>query len=103
MITFPVSLSENVHYFLCAGKVHLILREAEDSAAEDHYEWNKVTTCVHNLFGGGQRWVDQYGEMIIKNASKGLTCKLSFVRVSLCFTAPLSNQLWHLVFQDVIL
>lgn len=64
------------------GKVHLVLREDLESVMEDHYEWNKVTTCVHNLFGGGQRWVDQYGEMIIKNTNKGLTCKMSFVRVS---------------------
>ncbi|XP_068238712.1 oxysterol-binding protein-related protein 3-like isoform X2 [Palaemon carinicauda] len=68
--------------FQPSGKVHLILREKNDSEKEDHYEWNKVTTCVHNLFGGGQRWVDQYGEMIIRNPNKGLTCKLSFVRAS---------------------
>ncbi|XP_066988597.1 oxysterol-binding protein-related protein 6-like isoform X6 [Macrobrachium rosenbergii] len=68
--------------FQPSGKVHLILREQNDSGKEDHYEWNKVTTCVHNLFGGGQRWVDQYGEMIIRNPNKGLTCKLSFVRAS---------------------
>ncbi|KAK7078739.1 hypothetical protein SK128_020462, partial [Halocaridina rubra] len=66
--------------FQPAGMVHLALREVDDSGKEDHYEWNKVTTCVHNLFGGGQRWVDQYGEMIIRNPIKGLTCKLSFVR-----------------------
>lgn len=61
-----------------------MLREPPDGGGnEDHYEWNKVTTCVHNLFGGGQRWVDQYGEMLIRNTSNGLTCKLSFVRVSI--------------------
>ncbi|XP_071546039.1 oxysterol-binding protein-related protein 3-like isoform X2 [Panulirus ornatus] len=68
--------------FQPTGKVHLVLREQEDSGTEDHYEWNKVTTCVHNLFGGGQRWVDQYGEMIIKNTTNSLICKLSFVRAS---------------------
>lgn len=68
--------------YLPTGKVHLVLREQLDSGTEDHYEWNKVTTCVHNLFGGGQRWVDQYGEMIIKNTTNSLICKLSFVRVS---------------------
>ncbi|KAK3866954.1 hypothetical protein Pcinc_027540 [Petrolisthes cinctipes] len=69
--------------FQPTGKVHLMLREAPDGGGnEDHYEWNKVTTCVHNLFGGGQRWVDQYGEMLIRNTSNGLTCKLSFVRAS---------------------
>ncbi|KAL1115128.1 hypothetical protein AAG570_007159 [Ranatra chinensis] len=30
----------------------------------DVYRWNKVTTCVHNLFSA-QRWVDQYGELTI--------------------------------------
>lgn len=69
-----------------AGKVHLVLREFLDTGSEDHYEWNKVTTCVHNLFGGGQRWVDQYGEMIIRNTTNGLMCKLSFVRVSILST-----------------
>ncbi|XP_047472936.1 oxysterol-binding protein-related protein 3-like [Penaeus chinensis] len=68
--------------FQPTGKVHLVLRELLDTGSEDHYEWNKVTTCVHNLFGGGQRWVDQYGEMIIRNTTNGLMCKLSFVRAS---------------------
>ncbi|GLG95172.1 Oxysterol-binding protein-related protein 6, partial [Gryllus bimaculatus] len=45
----------------------------------DHYRWNKVTTCVHNLFGG-QRWVDQYGELRITNGS--INCKLTFVKAS---------------------
>lgn len=40
--------------------------------------WNKVTTCVHNLLGG-QRWVDQYGEMQIRNG--GISCKLTFKKV----------------------
>lgn len=47
---------------------------------EDHYRWNKVTTCVHNLFGG-QRWVDQYGDLIITN-NKGIRCKLNFAKAS---------------------
>ncbi|XP_065347011.1 oxysterol-binding protein-related protein 6-like isoform X1 [Cloeon dipterum] len=46
----------------------------------DTYKWNKVTTCVHNVFGG-QRWVDQYGELNI-TSSKNITCKLTFVRSS---------------------
>lgn len=40
-----------------------------------------MTTCVHNLFGG-QRWVDQYGELKITNES--LICKLTFVKVRFC-------------------
>lgn len=49
----------------------------------DHYRWNKVTTCVHNLFGG-QRWVDQYGELRIQLV-KGFgnySCKLTFAKAS---------------------
>ncbi|KDR22246.1 oxysterol-binding protein-related protein 6-like [Zootermopsis nevadensis] len=45
----------------------------------DQYQWNKVTTCVHNLFGG-QRWVDQYGELRITNGR--INCKLTFVKAS---------------------
>nr|CAD7402069.1 unnamed protein product [Timema poppensis] len=46
----------------------------------DQYQWNKVTTCVHNLFGG-QRWVDQYGELRISSGKK-INCKLTFVKAS---------------------
>ncbi|XP_050427969.1 oxysterol-binding protein-related protein 6-like isoform X2 [Adelges cooleyi] len=49
--------------------------------SKDHYRWNKVTTCVHNLFGG-QRSVDQYGELKITNLDKNITCKLTFVKAS---------------------
>lgn len=45
----------------------------------DHYKWNKVTTCVHNLLGG-QRWADQYGEMTITNGN--IICKLTFTKGS---------------------
>ncbi|UYV82915.1 OSBPL6 [Cordylochernes scorpioides] len=47
----------------------------------DHYRWNKVTSCVHNVFSG-QRWVDQYGEMIITDSNEEVTCKLTFVKAS---------------------
>ena len=58
----------------------------------DHYRWQKVTSCIHNLLGG-QRWVDLYGEMIINNLDK-CTCKLTFVKV------PLSS---HLLLAPVIM
>ncbi|CAK1543640.1 unnamed protein product [Leptosia nina] len=62
--------------FQPAGRVHLILL-----ATGDHYTWNKVTTCVHNLFGG-QRWVDQYGDMLITRQGSDISCKLHFVKAS---------------------
>lgn len=49
--------------------------------SNDHYRWNKVTTCVHNLFGG-QRWVDQYGELNITNLDTNIVCKLTFAKAS---------------------
>jgi hypothetical protein len=47
---------------------------------KDHYTWNKPTTCVHNLLGG-QRWVDHYGEVVIRNHSHGIKCKLTYAKV----------------------
>lgn len=56
------------------GSVNLLLPKTGDL-----YTWNKVTTCVHNLFSG-QRWVDQYGELRITNGR--ITCKLTFAKAS---------------------
>ncbi|CAN8000553.1 unnamed protein product, partial [Ixodes pacificus] len=61
---------------LPVGSVHLEL-----FSSNSHYEWNKVTTCVHNIFSG-QRWVDQYGEMTIRDLTYEVTCKLTFVKAS---------------------
>lgn len=47
----------------------------------DHYEWNKVTSCIHNILSG-QRWIEHYGEMSIKNInSNDCQCKITFVKV----------------------
>lgn len=54
------------------GKVHLLLPLTGDT-----YTWNKVTTCVHNIFSN-QRWVDQYGELYITN--EYVSCKLTFAK-----------------------
>ncbi|KAK0067140.1 oxysterol-binding protein-related protein 6 [Biomphalaria pfeifferi] len=54
------------------GTVNVVLPKYRD-----HYKWNKVTTCVHNLLGG-QRWADQYGEMTIVNGS--IVCKITFTK-----------------------
>nr|CAD7194443.1 unnamed protein product [Timema douglasi] len=61
------------HYFVSTVNVSL-------PKHGDQYQWNKVTTCVHNLFGG-QRWVDQYGELRISSGKK-INCKLTFVKAS---------------------
>lgn len=56
------------------GIVNLVLPKWNEQ-----YKWNKVTTCVHNLLGG-QRWVDQYGEMQISCAD--IICKITFKKAS---------------------
>ncbi|XP_062313773.1 oxysterol-binding protein-related protein 6 isoform X4 [Osmerus eperlanus] len=46
----------------------------------DHYEWNKVTTCVHNILSG-RRWIEHYGEITIRNTrGSACICKLTFVK-----------------------
>lgn len=82
-ITFANVRQTVKFFYFCMNKYgyisHLICR------TNDHYQWNKVTTCVHNLFSG-QRWADQYGEMIITEENGDATCKLTFVKVSPSFT-----------------
>ncbi|XP_048101644.1 oxysterol-binding protein-related protein 7-like isoform X1 [Alosa alosa] len=46
----------------------------------DHYEWNKVITCIHNVFSP-QRHLEHYGDVVIRNKnSDGCTCKITFVK-----------------------
>uniref|UniRef100_A0A672ZCF5 Oxysterol-binding protein n=1 Tax=Sphaeramia orbicularis TaxID=375764 RepID=A0A672ZCF5_9TELE len=46
----------------------------------DHYEWNKVTSCVHNILSG-QRWIEHYGEISIRNNSSDVCqCKITFIK-----------------------
>ncbi|KAG7465551.1 oxysterol-binding protein-related 3-like [Solea senegalensis] len=57
------------------GTTHVTL-----PAFRDHYEWNKVTSCIHNILSG-QRWIEHYGEMVIKNInSDTCQCKVTFVK-----------------------
>ncbi|KAG7507034.1 hypothetical protein JOB18_022578 [Solea senegalensis] len=46
----------------------------------DHYEWNKVVTCIHNVLSQ-QRYLEHYGEVTIKNLNSSVcTCKITFVK-----------------------
>ncbi|XP_033628632.1 oxysterol-binding protein-related protein 6-like isoform X2 [Asterias rubens] len=45
----------------------------------DHYKYNKVTSCVHNILSG-ERWLDHYGESLITNGR--IVCKLTFTKAS---------------------
>ena len=42
------------------------VNEEFDIVTREVYSWNKVTTCIHNLFGTGNLWADLYGECRIK-------------------------------------
>ncbi|XP_026074365.1 oxysterol-binding protein-related protein 6-like isoform X5 [Carassius auratus] len=58
------------------GTVNVML----PSSYGDHYEWNKVTTCVHNILSG-RRWIEHYGEVTIRNTrNTTCICKLTFVK-----------------------
>ncbi|NXX78986.1 OSBL7 protein, partial [Urocolius indicus] len=47
----------------------------------DHYEWNKVTTCIHNVLSG-PRWIEHYGEVLIRNTRDlSYHCKITFCKV----------------------
>lgn len=57
------------------GTTHVTLPEFGD-----HYEWNKVTSCIHNILSG-QRWIEHYGEMSIRNTNNSeCQCKVTFVK-----------------------
>ncbi|XP_060714637.1 oxysterol-binding protein-related protein 7 isoform X2 [Tachysurus vachellii] len=46
----------------------------------DHYEWNKVVTCIHNVLSQ-QRYLEHYGEVTIRNLNNSVcTCKITFVK-----------------------
>ncbi|XP_062451573.1 oxysterol-binding protein-related protein 7 isoform X2 [Rhea pennata] len=46
----------------------------------DHFEWNKVTTCIHNVLSG-PRWIEHYGEVLIRNArDASYHCKITFCK-----------------------
>uniref|UniRef100_A0A8C7X3I2 Oxysterol-binding protein n=1 Tax=Oryzias sinensis TaxID=183150 RepID=A0A8C7X3I2_9TELE len=48
----------------------------------DHYEWNKVTSCIHNILSG-QRRIEHYGEISIKNSNSDICqCKITFIKTS---------------------
>uniref|UniRef100_UPI00398EC231 oxysterol-binding protein-related protein 6-like isoform X2 n=1 Tax=Pristiophorus japonicus TaxID=55135 RepID=UPI00398EC231 len=46
----------------------------------DHYQWNKVTSCIHNILSG-QRWIEHYGEVTITNIKSSVChCRLTFCK-----------------------
>lgn len=62
----------------------------------DHYEWNKIITCIHNVFSQ-QRHLEHYGDVTITNKNSNVcTCKITFVKVStLPRKSPLSKWIHY--------
>ncbi|PIO39184.1 hypothetical protein AB205_0183780 [Aquarana catesbeiana] len=62
------------------GETYECISEERGFRFGDHYEWNKVTSCIHNILSG-QRWIEHYGEIIIKNTKNGnCHCKVTFIK-----------------------
>lgn len=53
------------------------LNHVEIPEYRDHYVFEQVTSCVHNLVVG-RMWLDNYGEMEIVNRGSGVKCVISF-------------------------
>lgn len=70
----------------------------------DHYEWNKVVTCIHNVLSQ-QRYLEHYGEVTIRNLkSNTCTCKITFVKVTETTSCSTwSFSLWMLLCSSVLI
>lgn len=61
----------------------------------DHYEFEQVTACVHNIFlGTSKMWLDNYGDMEIVNRTTGDRCEIKFQKSGM-FSDP--NDLGYVV------
>jgi hypothetical protein len=54
------------------GNIHVFLPDTGD-----HFVWNKVVTCVRNILVG-TKWVENVGDMLIKNLRTGDTAVITF-------------------------
>jgi len=64
---FPLNLQ-----VLCNGVVHLKIPKFGD-----HITWNRATLCIHNVVVG-KLWIDNYGEVLIRNHSTGEMARVRF-------------------------
>ncbi|KAJ3601372.1 hypothetical protein NHX12_032341 [Muraenolepis orangiensis] len=63
----------------------------------DHYEWTKAVTCLHNVLSP-QRWLEHYGEVVIRNTNSDLcTCKVTFVKSRYWTTDGSKNEVQGVV------
>ncbi|XP_021109765.1 oxysterol-binding protein-related protein 3 isoform X4 [Heterocephalus glaber] len=73
------------------GTTHVTL-----PAFGDHFEWNKVTSCIHNILSG-QRWIEHYGEIVINNLNDdSCHCKVNFIKAK--YWSPNAHEIEGTVF-----
>lgn len=65
-----------VCFVIYLGIAHLVCPKSNN-----HYTWRKVTTTVNNIIVG-RLWVDNHGEMDIKNHTTGDNCHLKYFAYS---------------------
>eukprot|EP00899_Mesostigma_viride_P020706 jgi/Mesvir1/28637/Mv04499-RA.1 len=70
------------------GVSHLRLK-----AWGDHFSWTKVTTCIHNVVVG-KMWIDNYGDILVKNHTTGEACKLKFLKAQGAVRAQCKGQVF---------
>lgn len=58
--------------YMPIGNVHVFFPDTGD-----HFVWNKVVTCVRNILMGN-KWVENYGDMILRNLRTGDRATITF-------------------------
>lgn len=66
---------KSVEVFPC-GRVHLHFPKYGD-----HFSWSKITTCIHNVVVG-KLWIDNYGELVIRNHTTGEVSRIRFQKAT---------------------
>ncbi|KAF6768361.1 hypothetical protein AHF37_04213 [Paragonimus kellicotti] len=72
-----------------AGTVNLLLPDGS------RYTWTKATTVVHNLIVG-TLWIDNYGDVVIRNHTNGYHCPMRFIAHSYFSRGPPKQVRLHL-------
>ncbi len=67
----------------------------------DHYVWNKVATGVHNVLIG-KMWLDQHGELVVKNLSTGDTSRTKFLKPSGKEDSAISGKVGCVALESVL-
>lgn len=71
--------------YIPLGAVHVYFADTGD-----HFVWSKVITCVRNLLSGN-KWVENYGEMVVRNERTGDVAKVTFKSNSSGFFGSANN------------